>query len=151
MNVYLPTNAVKRITDKLKKLRVLKRDVNAVLLKTAQESRDNMINRITMGFDSNNKRFEPYTPAYAKKRAKSGRNLDSDRLVYTGNMLANYQAQEVSPELIVIAFTDDLQEQKAQGNQKKYKQFPMTPQEEKKARKALVVNLSLLTRKALKK
>ena len=125
----ITSDGAKRIYKRLNALNVPRQDINDVVLKTAQEMRDAMINRITRGISSDGKKFEQYSKPYAKIRAKAGRNLKSDRLIFTDNMLANYQAQMIRPDTAAIAFTSNEEAKKAEGNQARYNQFPMTKNE----------------------
>jgi hypothetical protein len=84
---------------------VLPPEVRVAILKRAAAHAIGIIKRRTeQGVDVDGAAFKAYSPAYAKLRAGSGRNVDPVDLTLAGDMLASMTVLDVTPERALIGF-----------------------------------------------
>ena len=95
------------------------------------EARGQIIKRTQSGKDFEGQDFEPYSDAYAKRKAKTGRNIRPD-LTYTGKMLASIQVsldKKVSGLLGRIFFASANEGAKAKYNSQRRKFFELSKEQ----------------------
>ena len=84
--------------------------------------------RTSRGISSDGNSFPKYTAEYAFLRKKSGRQVTTPDLNFSGQMLSNI-TQKSSPTQAIIYFANKFQNTKALGNQKKRKFFAIGARE----------------------
>jgi len=85
--------------------------------------------RTSRGISSDGNSFPKYTAEYAFLRKKSGRQVTTPDLNFSGQMLSNI-TQKSSPTQAIIYFANKFQNTKALGNQKKRKFFAIGDREQ---------------------
>lgn len=65
---------------------------------TAERQRDRIVKRTGQGADADGNAFKAYTPAYAKRKAKSGRDSRTVDLNWSGLMLKALKVGTISPD-----------------------------------------------------
>lgn len=86
--------------------------------------------RTQAGRDASGAQFPMYSLAYARKRSKSGRQISSPDLTWTGSMLGNMATKFEGPGKAAIIFTKTKDAIKALGNIRKRNFFAITQRQE---------------------
>ena len=144
MNVELKTG---KLIEKLARLKNMR--VNSLMLKTATEARDMIYQRSLQGIGVDGEPFKEYAELTKQFRLKKGRNIDSDRLVFTGLMMRNMQARHI-PGGAVVGFNNPKELAKAKKNQERYNWFGISQGERAKIQKDLKGLIKIELRKQSK-
>jgi hypothetical protein len=110
VNINVEVSAAKGALDQLK-LKI-PRSSRKALSKTAMFLQNAIKDRTRKGRDFRGRAFRPYSPKYAKRRAKEGRTT-TPNLFRSGQMLGNMTARTFSPTKAEIFFRSNLQNIKA--------------------------------------
>lgn len=167
MNLLTPD--MLRMLRKIRALKVPAGAIDNVVLSVAQTTRNRMYERMAKGISASGKKFNPYSTkplrikeedaqpplkagyypgGYAQARKEAGRNLNTDRLILTGNMFADFQPRMTGKGEATVGFTNPEQARKFEENQRRYEQFPTTKEEAMKAREDMRTALAMLIRNA---
>jgi hypothetical protein len=79
----------------------------ADMLYAAERQRDRIVRRTGQGTDADGQPFKEYTPAYAKRKAASGRDSGIVDLTWSGLMLKAMRTNRVTPGGFVIGIYGD--------------------------------------------
>ena len=110
---------------------MLERKINA-FDKAVYDEVAQIIIRTQAGVDVHGQPFAPYTPKYAKKRLKAGRNVSPVDLTFNGTMLASMQQGTVRTPTgaeSTISFGSAREAAKAAGNQERREFFGLSDEQ----------------------
>ena len=110
VNINVEVTAVKGALDQLKTK--IPNSTRKALNKTGMFLQSAIKDRTGKGRDFKGRAFRPYSPKYAKQRAKEGRTT-TPNLFRSGQMLGNMTARTFSPTKAEIFFRSNLQNIKA--------------------------------------
>lgn len=138
MKVEVDATKVTALLDR--EIKATPKKIDRALSMTAQQGINVIVDRTEKGIGYKGA-FAPYTPAYAKFRAKKGRKVAPVDLNFSGNMLSSIASRRVSKGVYEIYFTRAVEARKGAFNNIKRPFFGFNPKEKG--------NLSRFFRKAV--
>ena len=127
--ITIESNALEVAKNFEKQVREQPLIVKTALGRTAEFLMFLIKQRTAKGVSADGNAFPKYTAEYAFLRKKSGRQVSTPDLNFTGQMLSNI-TQKSNPNYAIIYFANKFQNVKALGNQTKRKFFAIGDREQ---------------------